>query len=448
MGSIYAGAWLTIVALAGDCANSGLPRVSPDVPRQAQIVCEVDGTKIVSVMPTLKQQLAGSTWNKRAWTLQERQLSARCLYFTAHQVHFECFAGQRCESVDNCIGPLHMWSNKHRFLATYDHSPQKMPRAGIFLDTIASFSTKTECTENTALSLYDGYIRALLCRSLTYEADMVNAAAGLLEQLRRLSPLLRSGFFWGLPVDILPWAMLWYSPNPCERRDGFPSWGWSGWRTSELKRIILDIKDIPYYPRNLARMQAFTSTNDTSSIALGRVQGGKAVPIYHESFAYDGELPYCRNYSRCLNNYISNSGYMQFVGYGETTPTAVDCRTLLLIQTVVFRAVLSNFSFQIHPKQPAEEHCYEVDIDGVTCRLFCYSEHIFQLLSTNRGGENYLAVLHREFEDWHWYFDLLLLEWRPDIAYRIAPVKLVVHMDSRSRVYKALNPAMGKFALG
>ena len=70
---------------------------------------------------------------------------------------------------------------------------------------------------NTLLTLYN-------YRSLTKQSDGINAFAGILQALERSD--YTEGFFWGLPIADLNWALLWdarawYSAKP---RTGFPSW--------------------------------------------------------------------------------------------------------------------------------------------------------------------------------------------------------------------------------
>src|SRR5436190_1784465 len=107
MDRIYRGAWATIVALFGTSVHAGLPRVNPSIPTVQQTTCVMGKTKWMTVMPTLRQQVSRSKWATRAWTYQEALLSPRCIYFTQHQVYFECNAMQCCESMDMTHSPFH-----------------------------------------------------------------------------------------------------------------------------------------------------------------------------------------------------------------------------------------------------------------------------------------------------------------------------------------------------
>jgi hypothetical protein len=76
--SIYRGAWITIIALSGKSADSGFSRFSRET-YFPQLRCRIKGKTLVSLMPTLSQQIWVSPWGGRAWTLQEGLLSPRCL---------------------------------------------------------------------------------------------------------------------------------------------------------------------------------------------------------------------------------------------------------------------------------------------------------------------------------------------------------------------------------
>ena len=119
MSTIYSasGAWATIISLSGRSARSGLPRVGTLPGVVAQLSCEIGGQRLLSVMPTLSQQISWSPWVSRAWTFQEGLPSPRCLFFTNHQVYFECNSVQCCESLDDSNSPFHLSPDEQRRVA-------------------------------------------------------------------------------------------------------------------------------------------------------------------------------------------------------------------------------------------------------------------------------------------------------------------------------------------
>ena len=90
MNSIYEGAYLTIIAAAGEDAESGLPGVTPDSRDIRQHFEVVDGMRLAVAMPTLTQQIAESRWSTRAWIYQEEIMCQRYLIFTSQQIYWEC----------------------------------------------------------------------------------------------------------------------------------------------------------------------------------------------------------------------------------------------------------------------------------------------------------------------------------------------------------------------
>ena len=67
-------------------------------------------------------------------------------------------------------------------------------------------------------------------RSLTYQADVLNAMAGI---IRRLSSNGKCRFLEGMPAAAVDLFILFRSDgSPLHRRQGFPSYSWTGWRGS------------------------------------------------------------------------------------------------------------------------------------------------------------------------------------------------------------------------
>jgi hypothetical protein len=92
MSIIYGCATLTIVALSGQSSNAGLPGVSS--PRRMPVKETVNGRTLFTMPSETSAELDTSLWITRAWTLQERFLSTRILYFSDTQVWFDCLEGE------------------------------------------------------------------------------------------------------------------------------------------------------------------------------------------------------------------------------------------------------------------------------------------------------------------------------------------------------------------
>ena len=117
MDLIYECATVTLVALSGKSSNCGLPGVSSNFVRVKQIQETIDDCRLFTVPPTIFAEEEASEWNTRAWTLQEKIISRRYLYFSQHQMHLFCQKGQLSEADDLATAPilelnhpvLHIW---------------------------------------------------------------------------------------------------------------------------------------------------------------------------------------------------------------------------------------------------------------------------------------------------------------------------------------------------
>ncbi|KAF2096901.1 HET-domain-containing protein, partial [Rhizodiscina lignyota] len=88
MDAIYRMAYLTIIVAAGDDSNHGIPSIQS---REAvQYIGQAQGVQIGTTLALGRNEILSSTWNSRAWTLQEYALSHRRLIFTSRQIFYSC----------------------------------------------------------------------------------------------------------------------------------------------------------------------------------------------------------------------------------------------------------------------------------------------------------------------------------------------------------------------
>jgi len=236
MNKIYQGAWVTIVALGATSAHSGIPRIRPNsmLPlRSNQASCVWNGTRLMATLPTLSQQAAKSKWQTRAWTYQEAILSPRCLFFTEDQVYFECNSIQCCESIDESNSAYHQIPATDRLSMLYScvchGGSQNAIGKGVFRDPLATSRVEREwLTKKNRFERYAELVEVYSTKEMTFSSDTLNALSGVLQQLTYVC--FPAGCYWGLPVDILPFALLWQHRGSQIRRLEFPSWSWAGWK--------------------------------------------------------------------------------------------------------------------------------------------------------------------------------------------------------------------------
>ena len=212
MDQLYRSATLTIVAAAGGDVWSGLPGVLPGSRSNLQSTESGDGITIVTALTDYVGAVARAAWSKRAWTLQERNLSPRLLVFTPRQVFWECNKAAWSEELQlECFDRQTRFELHHRNVMFKKPPPTLSP------------------IQRYALLLWQ-----YTPRQLTNQYDALNAVQGLLNDLE---PVFPEGFFWGLPESIFDTALLWalcdfgiFQQAPTPRRAMFPSWCWAGWQ--------------------------------------------------------------------------------------------------------------------------------------------------------------------------------------------------------------------------
>jgi hypothetical protein len=208
MDAIYAHAFLTIVALSAENAESRLPGVEMDTLRinaasvDVQTVFADDElpNQYCAVGPSLIDLLRTCAYNSRGWTFQESMLSKRCLIFTDHRIFYHCSSGLQSES--KMLGNSDVWPNR-----------SILPSA--VLDVDGQFG------------LYTRLVHDFSKRKLTYPEDSLKAIRGVFS-------ILSNNYQWrfiaGLPSHLLHHALLWRSASSHHLRNrAFPSWSWAGW---------------------------------------------------------------------------------------------------------------------------------------------------------------------------------------------------------------------------
>ncbi len=222
MNTIYEGAYLTIIAAAGEDAEAGLPGVTPNSRNIRQHFEVVDGMRLAVAMPTLTQQIAESRWASRAWTYQEGIMCQRYLIFTNQQIYWKCRQAAFCEAVEE---PIKEFPDMN-----------ELPSFGRVLGS--SFMERGEFSK-----VYCRLVSDYSIRDLTYESDGLRAVSGV---LRQMEISFGVGFVCGIPKDLMPEYLLWNhqlqldTPQVVRRRASIPSWTWAGWSGLVEFRILTE----------------------------------------------------------------------------------------------------------------------------------------------------------------------------------------------------------------
>ena len=214
MDSIYAQAFLTIVALSAESAESPLPGVKQgtrltNIASTQESITSPDGRLpdiFLTVRPSLHTVLGQCLYSSRGWTFQESCLSRRCLIFTDHETFFHCDSG--LESVSGIATRSDAWRGRNILLSVFDKQENS-------LDVSQQFN------------LYTRLVFDFSKRKLTYSEDSLKAISGIFA-------IFSSRFGWrfvaGMPSHLMDHALLWRSASPDRLRNpNFPSWSWVGW---------------------------------------------------------------------------------------------------------------------------------------------------------------------------------------------------------------------------
>ena len=187
--------------------------------------------------------------SNRGWTLQERELSLRILYYTKDQVIWEC---RECTASEEspmlkqkddipADGEYRRYWHDSRFdiVSSGDLAPRDelMTNQSFWriLDGVFGAPSKLGCDSDTILRKWYVLTEAYSCRQLTVKRDKLPAISGIAGEVARL--LQRDEYFAGIwKIDLLR-GISWF-PDPINRRihkiwppplidEGIPSWSWA-----------------------------------------------------------------------------------------------------------------------------------------------------------------------------------------------------------------------------
>lgn len=297
MHHIYGGAAVTIVAVDGAHANSGLPGVRKGTRQLEQTFAKAAGIRLVARSSYLDRTVRLSKYNQRGWTYQESCLSNRLLYITSKGIIFRCSQAFRTEEAmfeeglcgyEKCndhtayfsSSQRNLWSEyvvktrqsssksnscsclhgkRERFL---NHQlPANIPGRTLvpidvfYTDLLACDDCLAFDQANEAEFLtYTQLVRSYTFRQVRNTSDRIPAFAGI---ATLLEVQFATNFIYGIPEKHLNFGLLWTpcqnSPTPCRKAglEDVPTWSWASheidvgysgdnWLTSEVDWFFLD----------------------------------------------------------------------------------------------------------------------------------------------------------------------------------------------------------------
>ncbi|KAH8665212.1 heterokaryon incompatibility protein-domain-containing protein, partial [Tricladium varicosporioides] len=241
MDLIYQNADLTIIAAIGEDPSYGLPGVSlrERKPQHLTICSSVGKHFLISAQSWSEKAIEETKWKTRAWTYQEGILSRRRLVFTEEQMYFECYGMYCCESVHFPLRTMHrkdMQGFKRVFCSEN--------LIGIFPKGVGTKSIeivrRIEEYSKLNLSNSSDILRGMLgifgafqrSRLDIYHCSGIPILPSMAQGAKPIEGWMPSmGFFLGL---------FWDLQERSERRNGFPSWSWTGWYGPVIWRWAYD----------------------------------------------------------------------------------------------------------------------------------------------------------------------------------------------------------------
>jgi hypothetical protein len=424
MSTIYQGSWATIVALCGDSADSGLPQVNEDLPMARQHTFDLDGTILVSVFPTLRHQISNSTWGTRGWTLQERELSPRCIYFCHDQLYFDCYIMHRCEVLHDADSPASLLPNNGRLL------PRLMDLNQFYCKTRLVVNDDFMGFSESPWSMYGMVVGEYCNRNLTNSSDSLRACSAILESL---SQNLDKGLLFGLPVQYLQVALRWRHAGQFERRKEFPSWSWVGWKGSLL--------------RSTAEHQGSGAQN--ASLSIHKAQNGEMTQIHCFELNHTGRgfspLAYINKHMSHAS-ILSNQLYQDFKSMGNGCQSPIPLDQILFIRGHIIRPSLYDAPLDTM----LGDYVYSIKLGVKECRIHCFNEATAEFVRAHDWSMLYILLLSStSIAATDERLEGILLEWNQDIAYRVGLVGFEVNYGPYGQKFiHDFQPAIGEFALG
>ncbi|TVY80952.1 hypothetical protein LSUE1_G004391, partial [Lachnellula suecica] len=238
MGKVYSHCFCMLAAAAAKNCHEGLFPILSELPLlgndRAQNIPDDPFVLIKPDYPGWDQLFDRSLLNERGWTLQERELSPRVLYFNKQTILFECKearGGERGESLDASPWSHSRASNQVLFskLLLHTYSSTIAARA---LDPVAEGEMDGTAFHSTIQKRYKAWremVQGYSKRELSVVSDKLPALSGLASEF---SSLLNDQYIAGLwKGDIIAglcWNCEFKGRNYYGRQADYgPSWSWA-----------------------------------------------------------------------------------------------------------------------------------------------------------------------------------------------------------------------------
>jgi hypothetical protein len=243
MGKIYSHSFCTLAAAASDDCHGGLFPLRKELPI-FQLEESVTNTQSSSFV-LIKQAYRGwdelfdsSSLNTRGWTLQERELSSRIIYFTKHTMLFECRETRGSEGGGDKVNSLGRYGSQPldsqihpRYVLTAKTSIEKTDtrRCMDKLPLDSNPENKSRRLLNKRYQTWREMVQRYSARDLTIATDRFPALSGLASEM---TYLLNDEYIAGLWRNEIKSGLCWTYPlthqiGSARQTNYGPSWSWA-----------------------------------------------------------------------------------------------------------------------------------------------------------------------------------------------------------------------------
>lgn len=240
MAQIYNHSTLTISASRASSSDEGFLKDGSDEPRFVTLVHPNNLGKyyLGKSPPESSSYLADverSTLNTRGWTLQERVLARRNIFFGRDQMHWECQTARYSQNTQ---------MEPHE----YAESTGGVSALRSILN-LGFGAAKAENTHET-LKLWYEVLGLFVKRDLTFPDDKLPALSGIVSVFNEaLCGGDGSSYMAGVWKQDVARGLMWMIPSQTKKR--VPSWSWSSidsrvWLMRRMKEPVCDISNISF----------------------------------------------------------------------------------------------------------------------------------------------------------------------------------------------------------
>ena len=262
MDAIYFQSRITIIPFNGKNADADIPGARPKTRATDSIPIPSSPSQgeqrniALICSPEWPSLIHDAVHESRAWTLQEKALSIRCLFISRWGMWFQCLTSRYSDVEPGELAREPETSDELSLLTL--HTPDNLSSDDwdgwdqSRMDEFLSFAMHAEW--------YSG-------RKLTFQFDRIDAFRGILNLFQ---DHCQQEFLWAHPEGhLLPISLLWihvdvgrsrdakgstddipiYEDYLPDRNTGYPTWSWSGWSGKVSFRLILDMEEAGFHMR-------------------------------------------------------------------------------------------------------------------------------------------------------------------------------------------------------